>query len=105
MDAWSDFLKVHLHPSSIIELPFWSFNEPFSTFSVGMSKDVIKDDDRCDYFDTIRKFSEECDYLRNITILADLYDGFGGLTCSLLEEIRDEMPRITVVRRSLIYIH
>ena len=95
--AWSDYLKVHLHPTSVVELPFWSFNEPFSTFAAGMSRSVISDDHRCDYFDKIRKFAEECDYLRNITVLADLYDGFGGLTCSLMEEIRDEFPRMTVV--------
>ena len=96
--AWSDFLKVHLHPSSVIELPFWSFNEPFRTYAAGMSKSVLNDDHRDEYFDKIRKFAEECDYLRNITVLSDLHDGFGGLTCALMEEIRDEFPRMTVVR-------
>lgn len=99
--AWSDFLKVHLHPTSVIELPFWSFNEPFSTFAAGVSKSTISAEHRDNYFDTVRQFAEECDYLRNITVLADLHDGFGGLTCSLMEEIRDEFPRMTVVREQL----
>lgn len=103
VNAWSDFLKVHLHPSSVIELPFWSINEPFSTYAAGMSRSVLSDDNRGDYFDKIRKFAEECDYLRNITVLSDLHDGFGGLTCALMEEIRDEFPRMTVVSAVLCY--
>ena len=100
--AWSDYLKVNLHPTSVIELPFWSFNEPFSVFASGTSKGVIGQDDREAYFDKIRVYAEECDYLRNITVLADFHDGFGGLTCSLLEEIRDEFPRMTVVSYTMV---
>ena len=69
-----------------------------------MSRSIISEEHRCDYFDTIRKYAEECDYLRSIT-LTDLYDGFGGLTCSLMEEIRDEFPRMNMVSNTFKLIH
>jgi hypothetical protein len=50
----------------------------------------------------LRRLVEGCDWLRNVTVLADLYDGFGGVACTLCEEIRDELPRITMVCVSLL---
>jgi hypothetical protein len=32
-----------------------------------------------------------------VTLIADIFDGFGGLACALAQEIRDEMPRVIMV--------
>jgi hypothetical protein len=63
---------------------------------LGKSNDIISNDLREDYLDNIRNFAEECDYLRSINILSDFSDGFGGLTCNLMQEIREEFPSTTI---------
>lgn len=147
--VWSDFLKPNLHPSSVLELPFWPIADPFDTYGAGKGPDMpwhvplaipgtpvmlmslsvpIRNINQyyparrprlllrhhpvsavvtkwgcfdicidCGNVLVFRRYAEECDYLRNITFISDLFDGFGGLTTSLAQEIRDEMPRVTMV--------
>ena len=43
-----------------------------------------------------RYFAEECDYLSSIVITADIYNGFGGILTSILEEIRQDEPHLLI---------
>ena len=48
-----------------------------------------------DYFldENIRKALEQCDSLQGFNVVTDIDSGWGGLTASMLESIRDELPK------------
>jgi len=50
-----------------------------------------------DAMESLRYFAEECDYLASINVFTDIDDGFGGLSCSLLEEIRNDFGKAVCV--------
>lgn len=65
--------------------------------SIGHHGGTIERSFRDDYLDRLRFLAEECHSLSSFTVLSDAYDGFGGLTASLLEEVRDEYSGTCIV--------
>lgn len=96
ISVWSDFIEPRLHDKTTFELPQWAQTTPFDNYFAGTSDDILSADVREDMFDRFRYFAEETDNLKLVTIMADIYDGFGGLTSSLLEEIRSEAPSAVI---------
>ncbi|CAH1796416.1 unnamed protein product [Owenia fusiformis] len=90
--VWSDFLKIYLHPKSLYVLQDYSHNsenEPFDIFSYGSAiYNTRTHQDEID--DKLHFFLEECDHLQGFHVLTDTFDGFGGLSTSLLEHLEDE---------------
>lgn len=46
--------------------------------------------------ESMRFFAEECDNLATVQVFADMQDGFGGLSCSLLRALREEYTRVSL---------
>lgn len=98
---WTDYLKVELHASNILEFPshidakslssesgFGSGIEMMS--SLGSTKvDVFED-----ISDRLRKLVEECDLMQGIHLFADDWGGYAGIAaCTLSEIISEYAPR------------
>ena len=92
--SWTDFLKAKFHHRSLIELPLFSDVDLFDNFSMGASDEIISRVQRDDYLDSFRYFLEECDSLSCVNVLVDVHDGFSGFSQSILEDIREEIPRV-----------
>jgi hypothetical protein len=96
VEQWSDFLKIHLHPNSVVPLPLKS-GHAYDHFFAG--KDVathLTADGGEDMFDKLRLMIEECDHLTCVNMMADLDDGFGGLGAQYLQYLRDEVRGATL---------
>eukprot|EP00596_Hydrurales_sp_CCMP1899_P004057 CAMPEP_0119045370 /NCGR_PEP_ID=MMETSP1177-20130426/39224_1 /TAXON_ID=2985 /ORGANISM="Ochromonas sp, Strain CCMP1899" /LENGTH=474 /DNA_ID=CAMNT_0007017009 /DNA_START=447 /DNA_END=1868 /DNA_ORIENTATION=- len=96
VNYWTDFLQQNFHSKSICEMPIWTNNQNFDTFFSGSSVDLVPNDVKEDFTDRFRYFAEECDHVACIRVLADLHNGFGGLTCSIVEEFREEYPSVAI---------
>ncbi len=46
--------------------------------------------------DKIRYLVEECDHLASLNVTCDIYNGFSGFTTKLLQEIREDLPTVTI---------
>ena len=87
---WSDFLRVHLHPRSLNEIPIWQ-DDTYNTFFSGMSKEFISSTDFEDLYDNFRFLLEECDRLICVDVSVDGSGGAGGFAARMLEEVRDDL--------------
>lgn len=89
---WSDYLQHPYHAKSVCEMPLWTTGQRFDTYFAGSSSELVPVSMKEDLLDRFRYFAEECDYLGCIRVFADLHDGFGGLTCAVVEELREDFP-------------
>lgn len=57
------------------------------------------------YLENFRYYAEECDTVGTVQILTDVHNGFGGLSCSFLEMLQDEMlsSAVTVVCNGILF--
>eukprot|EP01028_Stygiella_incarcerata_P009030 TRINITY_DN4114_c0_g1_i1.p1 TRINITY_DN4114_c0_g1~~TRINITY_DN4114_c0_g1_i1.p1 ORF type:complete len:605 (+),score=169.75 TRINITY_DN4114_c0_g1_i1:111-1925(+) len=86
---FTDFLSVHLHPKSILEIgegiasadEFWSFCEGYALHS----GDVVDE-----YEERMHFFLEDCDHLQGVNIFVDSNSAFGGLSQKVMEDLRQE---------------
>ncbi|XP_064390444.1 protein misato homolog 1-like [Halichondria panicea] len=92
VEVWSDFLRLHLHPNSLLMVPGHSHPESeggFDTYPAGLN--VWEDKTFRDSFeDKLHFFSEECDHLQGFQLLVDWDGGFGGVASGIAMEIADE---------------
>jgi Tubulin domain len=101
---WSDYSGCYYHPLTWNEIDAYTHDSTtaqFADFSQGV--DVFESQDYG--FDLmeekVRKFMEECDSPQGFQVLADADDAFSGFTHSLLQEIRQEYAKKTVMVYSL----
>ncbi|XP_065836664.1 protein misato homolog 1-like [Oscarella lobularis] len=93
---WSSFLRLQLHPRSVLTLPGSYNNESFELHTSGL--DAFRETNiSSEIEESLRFFSEECDHCQGFQILCDLHDGFSGLASSTLELIRDDFPKRGIV--------
>ena len=90
---WTDFSKAFFHPRTVQVLDgiFETSSEgvkSFAGFGEGASW-AMELDRRENLREDIRKWVEECDYLRGFHVFVDDHSGFGGLCEKVLEEVRD----------------
>ena len=89
---WSDIVRRPYAPRSICDMPLWTTGQRFDSYFAGLSPELVPASVRDDVVERVRAFAEECDYVGSIRVFADLHDGFGGLTCTAVEELRDDFP-------------
>ena len=90
---WTDFSKALFHPRTVQVMDgiFETSSEgvkSFAGFGEGASW-AMELDRRENLREDIRKWVEECDYLRGFHVFVDDQSGFGGLCEKVLEEVRD----------------
>ena len=90
------FIQEPLHERSTCELPAWTNDTNFASFLNGLDKDTIPTTTIDMITENIRYFAEECDYLTSIIITGDIYSGYGGLLCCILEELSQDCPNISL---------
>jgi hypothetical protein len=86
---FTDFLNVHLHPKSILEVgegiepadEFWGFCEGYEMHT----SDVVDE-----YEERVHFFLEDCDHLQGVNIFVDSNSAFGGLSQKFMECLRQE---------------
>lgn len=90
--------KFRYSEKSFCKVPLWKSSQPFDVcfqgarikggdFEPVISKDVWEDV----FIENFRHMAEQCDYLKHISITADCFDAFGGVTSSYVEQLVDEM--------------
>ncbi|KAK9826905.1 hypothetical protein WJX81_007954 [Elliptochloris bilobata] len=93
--SWTDYLKVVLHPRSLVALGgLWgsegaAFAAGFGPRAAAAAPAGALDD----WLDRVRRFAEECDALQGFQALSADQGGFGGLTTDVMGALRDEYPR------------
>ncbi|CAM9904921.1 unnamed protein product [Ascophyllum nodosum] len=102
VSTWPDFLKSRLHPRALQELPFRDASSEFGLYTAGSgggggSGSVLGEGDREEHLNKLRRQLEECDAPQGTQTFADMEGGWGGLSCALAEELRQECknrPRV-----------
>jgi hypothetical protein len=51
--------------------------------------------------ENLRFFIEECDQLQGFQLMTDITGGFGGLSAGLMETLRDEFPKTSMITFAL----
>jgi len=91
---WSDYLSSRFHPKTNVIVNSYqqgNASNPFDVF--GMGKEVWEDMNQevsGEVEDRVRGFAEECDNLEGFQLIADITDGFGGLSTSLIQLLSDD---------------
>ncbi|KAJ3301529.1 hypothetical protein HDV03_000705 [Kappamyces sp. JEL0829] len=101
---WSDFNSAYYHPHSLLELNQYVAGDETNQFRFyNQGKEVFSDGDfQDDLMDSrIRKFMEECDSAQGFQILVDADSGFSGLGSSVVEELRQNYDKKTILVFSL----
>lgn len=96
--VWSDYLRPHLHPRSILMLPeFFHKDERFDIWPSGVQawkqrKFQTELDDKLHFF------LEECDNFQGFQLLFDMYPGgFAGVATSLGQLLHDDYKKPMIV--------
>ncbi len=91
------FFQESPHHKSICSLPVWSNAQNFDSFYKGYvgreQSDGVTEEFLEEVLERIRYFAEACDYLSSVTCLADLQEGFGGLSSSIVDKIAQDYGR------------
>ena len=102
---WSDYSKLIYEPWSFNHLSEWYHDlmNPNRPDYQGLGKRFFQSMDQGsaewskqkDYFldENLRKALEQCDSLQGFNVVTDIDSGWGGFTASMLESIRDELPK------------
>lgn len=101
VNVWSDFLRLHLHPNSLLTLPGIFHNDSsFQSYPAGHTlwgNKALKES----FEERLHFFVEECDSLQGFQLLVDVDDGFGGLGGCLAQELADEFSQKGVLAVTL----
>uniref|UniRef100_A0A8D2JFZ9 Protein misato homolog 1 n=1 Tax=Varanus komodoensis TaxID=61221 RepID=A0A8D2JFZ9_VARKO len=90
--VWSDFLRTHLHPRSILTIQQYSHEgESNRLEAFGQGEKLLQDGAYLEELeDRLHFYVEECDYLQGFQVLCDLHNGFSGVGAKVTELLRDE---------------
>ena len=97
---WSDYLGAQYHPRSVLLTDNYQHNNTMHPFDVwGLGRDTWTDSSNMgdQMEDRIRCYAEECDVLGGFQVVSDYYDGFGGLSSSLIDLLSDEYNNKSVI--------
>ncbi|KAL7750652.1 mtDNA inheritance, partitioning of the mitochondrial organelle [Sorochytrium milnesiophthora] len=97
--VWSDFSKQYFHPRTLHQVPgyFHQGEIKFDTFSAGQAAFKQQGWGASMMEEDFRYFVEECDNLQGVQCIADVHNGFAGITASMLENVREELPKAHIV--------
>jgi hypothetical protein len=101
---WSDYNSVYYHPNSLMEINQYQFEDETNQFGFyNQGQQVFQDSEFLDQLmdRRIRRFMEECDMAQGFEILAGADDAFSGLTASMVEELREEYGKKSILVFSL----
>lgn len=95
---FTDYLQPQLNPKSRSEIPYHQGS--WSIFSEGglMLQDKYLLEDMTDKF---RNMLEKTDNMQALRLMVDIDSGFGSFASKYLEDIRDEIPKKSIVLYSL----
>ena len=98
---WTDYVDTAVPENSLYNMPMWCTSSSFDMFASGLPCSIaasagIDDSFVEGYMDRVRILAEECDNLRNIQLFADAFDGFGALTATIVQELRQEYRGVTL---------
>ncbi|KAL0086518.1 tubulin domain-containing protein [Phycomyces blakesleeanus] len=102
--VWSDFNRIYYHPRSmnpIVTHQAESTLTPFDSYTAGRKAYTDNEKETSIFEDNFRFFVEECDQLQGFQIFTGVDDAMGGFTEGLLDDIRDEFPKTTVLTYGL----
>lgn len=93
VEFWTDYLKAHLHPRSVYELPNTFHGvTPFDNYSCGQG--FFKEQEQLEEVENrLRFFVEECDHLQGFQFMVDNSGGFAAVAADFLEAVGDEYNR------------
>ncbi|KAI8374683.1 tubulin domain-containing protein [Radiomyces spectabilis] len=98
--TWSDYNRIFYHPRSVNTIQTHTAENPLHPFNVYSAGRQAYDDNEkeTDIFDdNFRFFAEECDQLQGFQLLTGIDDAFGGFAEGLLQDIRDEFPKLAIL--------
>lgn len=95
---WTDYLKAHLHPRSLHQLPgVWEGGAPFDGWGDGAAY-AASAERREGMLEAVRFFAEEADSLQGLQLFVDDLSGFGAIAARLLPELREDLgPSLPVL--------
>ncbi|KAI9280611.1 tubulin domain-containing protein [Umbelopsis sp. AD052] len=106
--VWSDFNSTYYHPNTFNQINSYQMGnsiQPFDTYNTGCQAYDENEKETDSFDETFRFFAEECDQLQGFQIMTSVHDGFGGFTCGLLENIRDEYPKASILTYGISNMH
>ena len=93
VDCWSDYLGARYHPRSVLLCQSYQHDNPTHPFDAwGLGRQVWSDSSGLgdNMEDRMRHYAEECDNLGGFQLVCDWQDGFGGLSCDVVDLVSDE---------------
>jgi hypothetical protein len=112
IQVWSDFLTTTFHTKSIYEIESFKYEiDGFDFWTNGAQIFASTDggeggangavgtyfQEKSEILDRLRFFLEECDHLTGVQSFCDTDNGFGGFAKGLLQNFRDDCPKLPVV--------
>lgn len=88
--VWSDFLRPHLHPRSLIEVPFVQDVDAFDVFTQGFEtfqRETMSDE----VVNGFHRLIEACDRPQGFQILSDQHNAWGSCADATIDLIKDEI--------------
>ncbi|KAJ3216628.1 mtDNA inheritance, partitioning of the mitochondrial organelle [Clydaea vesicula] len=95
---WSDFNQLYYQKNSLYEIPSYTHGDKtsaFSSFVQGSEVFFSQYDDIID--ENLRFFLEGSDNLQGFNVMSDVNNGFSGFTANFLENLRDEIPKTSII--------
>ncbi|KAI8085008.1 tubulin domain-containing protein [Halteromyces radiatus] len=98
--TWSDFNRVYYHPRALNSIATHQADDPlspFDTYTIGRQAYADNEKEADIFENAFRNMVEECDQLQGFQLFAGVDDAFGGFTEELLNNIRDEFSKSTIL--------
>ncbi|XP_054834631.1 protein misato homolog 1 isoform X2 [Eublepharis macularius] len=107
MHVWSDFLRTHLHPRSILTIHQYNHEGESSRLEAfGQGEKLLQDPTYLEELeDRLHFYVEECDYLQGFQVLCDLHNGFSGVGAKVTELLQDEYTGKGILTWGLTPVH
>ncbi|ORZ24238.1 tubulin domain-domain-containing protein [Absidia repens] len=98
--TWSDFNRVYHHPRAMNTITTHQVDDPlspFDTYTTGRQAYADNEKESEIFEDAFRNMVEECDQLQGFQLFTGVDDSFGGFAEELLNNIRDEFSKATIL--------
>ncbi|KAI9244658.1 tubulin domain-containing protein [Sporodiniella umbellata] len=104
VNNWSDFNRINFHPRSINPIVTHQAEDEvnrFDSYTIGKEAYIENEKETEIFENNMRLFAEECDSLQGFQIMTDVDDAFGGFTEGLLNDLRDEFGKLSIITYGL----
>ncbi|KAI8331202.1 tubulin domain-containing protein [Chlamydoabsidia padenii] len=98
--TWSDFNRVYYHPRATNPITTHQADDPlspFDTYTAGRQAYADNEKESDIFEDAFRTMVEECDQIQGFQLFTGVDDAFGGFAEGLLNDIRDEFSKSTIL--------